>query len=86
MKRNALSRWLAALICVAGSGCVAEAPMATQAPTPQSVDVQAPNQPVKSAITCGEFKALLKAGDKRCVWCSWKRRRSSGVAVSETGR
>ena len=30
-------------------------------------DFQAPNQPVPVTNTCGEFKALLKAGDKRTV-------------------
>jgi hypothetical protein len=55
----------AALVCGIAGGCAAQAPTATQEPTPSPSDLQAPNQPVPVAMTCGEFKALLKAGDKR---------------------
>ena len=57
----------AALVCGIAGGCAAQAPTATQEPTPPPSDLQAPNQPVPVTMTCGEFKALLKAGDKRTV-------------------
>ena len=44
---------------------MAQAPTATQEPTPQPGDGPTLNQPVPLTMTCGEFKALLKAGDKR---------------------
>lgn len=65
MKWIKFSGRLTALICVAGIGCAAEVPTAAQAPTAQSGDVQPPNQPVPTAMTCGEIKALFQAGDKR---------------------
>jgi hypothetical protein len=57
----------AALVCGIAGGCAAQAPTATQEPTPPFGDLQPPNQPVPVTMTCGEFKALLKAGDKRTV-------------------
>jgi hypothetical protein len=65
MKGIAFGGWLAALICGSAGGCVAEEPNEAQAPTAQPSDPQTLNQPVKSNMTCGEFTALLKAGDKR---------------------
>ena len=65
MKGVAFSGVLAGLVCGVASGCVAQAPTSTQLPTSQSGDGQSLNQPVLSTITCGEFTALLKAGDKR---------------------
>ena len=65
--RAVLSRaWRAEVLCglVAG-GCMAQAPTATQEPTPQPADASTPNQPVALTITCAELKALFKAGDKR---------------------
>jgi hypothetical protein len=44
---------------------MAQAPTATQEPTPQPGDAPTPNQPVALTITCAELKALFKAGDKR---------------------
>ena len=63
----AFTRWFAALVCVAATGCVAEAPTAAQLPAGQSDGVQSPNQPVPTTLTCGEFSALLKTSDKRTV-------------------
>ena len=65
MKGIAFGGWLAALICGAAGGCVAEAPNEAQAPTVRPGDPQTLNQPVKSNMTCGEFTALLKAEGKR---------------------
>jgi len=59
MKLVAFGGWLAALVCVNGSAADTST---TQAPRPG--DVQAPDQPVPSTMTCGELKALLRAGDK----------------------
>jgi hypothetical protein len=44
---------------------MAQAPTATQEPTPPPGDGPTLNQPVPVTMTCGDFKALLKAGDKR---------------------
>ena len=56
----------AALVCgLAAGGCMAQAPTATQEPTPQPGDAPAPNPPIALTITCAELKALFKAGDKR---------------------
>ena len=56
--------WRAAVVCgLAAGGCMAQAPTATQEPQPG--DRPTLNQPVPLTMTCGEFKALLKAGDKR---------------------
>ncbi len=65
--RAVLSRaGCAALVCgLAAGGCMAQAPTATQEPTPQLGDAPTPNQPVALTITCAELKALFKAGDKR---------------------
>jgi hypothetical protein len=71
MKGIAFSGWLAVLACGAASGCVAQTPNVVQAPTPQPSGPQPLNQPVKSTMTCGEFSALLRAGNKR----------TSGLAV-----
>lgn len=59
--------WHAALVCglAAAGGCMAQPPTATQESTPQAGDAPLPNQPVALTITCGELKALFKAGDKR---------------------
>ncbi len=58
--------WCAAIICgLAAGGCMAQAPTATQEPTPQPGDAPTPNQPVALTITCADLKALFKAGDKR---------------------
>src|SRR5580700_10538195 len=50
--------WLAALVCATAGGCMA------QQPTPQPETPQLLNQAFKSTMTCDEFKALLRAGDK----------------------
>ncbi len=65
MKGIAFSGWLAVLICVASGGCMAQAPNLAQAPTAQPDGPQTLDPPVKSTMTCGEFTALLKAGEKR---------------------
>jgi hypothetical protein len=65
MNWTAFSRWLAALVCVAGTGCASEAPIAAQSPTGQSDGTPALNQPVPTTLTCAEIRALFKAGDKR---------------------
>ena len=58
--------WRAALVCgLAAGGCMAQAPTATQEPTPQPGDAPTPNQPIALTITCGELKTLFKADDKR---------------------
>jgi hypothetical protein len=44
---------------------MAQAPTATQEPTPQPGDSPTPNQPITLTITCGELNTLFKAGDKR---------------------
>ncbi|HEX3412519.1 MAG TPA: hypothetical protein VHT00_12415, partial [Stellaceae bacterium] len=55
--------WRAAAVCgLAAGGCMAQAPTATQEPQPG--DRPTLNQPVPLTMTGGEFKALLKAGDK----------------------
>src|SRR5262249_29525503 len=64
MKGVIFGTWLA-LVCGLPSGCMSQPPDDVTTPTPQSDEVQALNQPVRSTMTCGEFKALLKAGDKR---------------------
>ena len=58
--------WRVALVCslVAG-GCMAQAPTATQEPTPQPGGVPTLNPPIPVTMTCGDLKALLKAADKR---------------------
>ncbi len=58
--------WRAAVVCgLAAGGCLAQGPTATQEPTLQPGEGPALNQPVPVTMTCGDFKALLKAGDKR---------------------
>ena len=66
MKAVLSAGWRAALVSglIAG-GCGAQAPAVTEGQTPQTGDVAAPNKPVPLSITCGEFIALLKSGDKR---------------------
>jgi len=61
----AFGRWLATLVCVAGTGCAVDAPTAAQSQTGQSDSSQTLNQPIPTTLTCGEIRALLKAGDKR---------------------
>jgi hypothetical protein len=64
MKFVAFGGWLAALVCVNGRA----ADTSTTAQAPQSGDVQAFNQSLPSTMTCGQLKALLKAGDHvRCT-------------------
>jgi len=75
MKAVLWAGWLAMLVCASAvDGCMAQQPMATQpapVPAPQS-DGRAPSsQPVPVAMTCGDFEALLQAGDKR----------TSGIAI-----
>jgi hypothetical protein len=65
MKGVALSGWLAAFVCSVAAGCVAQAPTVAEAPTSQPADPRPLNQPIKPTLTCGEFTALLKSGDKR---------------------
>ncbi len=58
--------WRAALVCLlATGGCMAQAPTATQEPTPQPGGVPTLNPPIPVTITCGDLNALLKAADKR---------------------
>jgi hypothetical protein len=80
----------AALVCGIAVGCAAQAPTATQEPTPPPSDLQAPNQPVPVTMTCGEFKALLKAGDKRTsgtaiLWLDGHYSGRSGLAELPAG-
>jgi hypothetical protein len=70
MNGVAFSGWLVTLVCCAGA-CAAQAPTVTQSPAQQPSDLHPLNQPIKSALTCEEFMALLKAGDKR----------TSGIAI-----
>jgi hypothetical protein len=63
MKAIACGAGLVVLVCAVAGGCGAQAP--SEAPSPQTGDVAALNQPVSVTMTCGEFKALLKSGDKR---------------------
>ena len=65
MNGIAFSSQLATLICVAGTGCVAEDLTAAQAPTAQPDSVQTLNQPIPTTMSCGEIKALFRSGDKR---------------------
>jgi hypothetical protein len=64
MKGIAFGGWFAVFICGAAGSCVPQAPNEAQAPTAQAGDPQTLNPPVKSTMTCGEFTALIKAGDK----------------------
>jgi hypothetical protein len=65
MKGVAFSGWLAGVACGIMGGCIAQAPTVAQAPAQEPGDVQSLNQPIRSTLTCEEFRALLKAGDKR---------------------
>jgi hypothetical protein len=65
MKKVALSCCLAAFVCGITGGCAAQVPAEGQAGSAQAGDTQSPNQPINSGMTCAEFKALLKSGDKR---------------------
>ena len=65
MKRIAFSLWLGALFCAVAGGCVAQAPTAGQEPTDQPREGSTPNLPVPVSLTCGEFRAFLKAGDRQ---------------------
>jgi len=58
--------WRAALVgsLVAGA-CMAQAPTATQEPTPQPGGVATLNPPIPVTMTCGDLNALLKTPDKR---------------------
>src|SRR5260370_34907972 len=58
MKWVVLGGLLAALVCGTAGGCAA------QQPTPQPDTSQLLNQAFKSTMTCDEFNALLKSGDK----------------------
>jgi hypothetical protein len=62
MKAIALAAWLAALVCGVASGCAAQAPTASE---PPPGGAQPLNQSVPVTMTCGEFNALLKSGEKR---------------------
>jgi hypothetical protein len=64
MKGIAISCCLAAFVWVAG-GCAAQAPTEGQAGSAQAGDTQSLNQPINAGMTCAEFKALVKSGDKR---------------------
>ena len=66
MKAIALSCFLAAFVWVAG-GCTAQAPAEGQTQNAQPGDTQSLNQPVRSTMTCEEFKSLVRAGDKRTI-------------------
>jgi len=57
MKTVALNRRLAALVCVAGTGCVAGPPTA-RIPTGQSDSVQ-----TLTTLTCAAIQILRRAGD-----------------------
>jgi hypothetical protein len=88
-KRLRSSCFPAALVCGIAGGCAAQAPTATQGPTPPPGDLQAPNQPVPVTMTCGEFKALLK-DDKRTsgtaiLWLDGYYSGRSGLAELPTG-
>src|SRR5260370_4540836 len=83
--------WCAAVICgLAAGGCMAQAPTATQEPTPQPGDAPTPNQPVALTITCADLKALFKAGDKRTagaavLWLDRYYARRSGLSQLPAG-
>ena len=70
MQRVALTGLFTAVVCTVAGGCAAQAPPATQA-TPQPGEVPTLNQPVSVSMTCGEFRALIKAED----------RQTSGLAI-----
>lgn len=66
MKAVLSAGWRAALVSgLIAAGCGAQAPAATEVPTPQSGDVAPSDKPVPVSMTCGEFTALMKSGDKR---------------------
>jgi hypothetical protein len=81
MKGIAFSGWFAVLICGAAGSCVPQAPNEAQALTAQAGDPQTLNPPVKSTMTCGEFTALIKAGDKRTGGLSYCGSTASILAV-----
>ena len=66
VKAIALSCCLAAFVWVA-VGCTAQASAERQTQNAQPGDTQLLNQPVRSTMTCEEFKALVRAGDKRTI-------------------
>lgn len=65
MRAVASRGWLAPLLCGVVGGCMAQAPTAAQQPTTPPGEVPTLNQTVSVTMTCGEFKTLLKGGDKR---------------------
>jgi hypothetical protein len=89
MKRFAVSGWLAALVCGVAVGCVAQEPTLAQASAAQPGDTQALNRPVPSAMTCGEFKALLKddkrTGGAATIWLDGYYSGRSGLAELPAG-
>jgi hypothetical protein len=70
MKAVVTRGWLASLLCVVASWCVAQAPATAQEPTNQPDNVPTLNQPIPASMTCREFKALLTAEN-----------RTSGLAI-----
>ena len=64
MQRVALRGLFTVVVCIVAGGCAAQVLPATQA-TPQPGEALTLNQPVPVSMTCGEFRALIKAGDKR---------------------
>ena len=64
MRRFSLTGLFTAVVCTAASGCEAQAPPATQA-TPPPSEAPTLNQPVPVSMTCGEFRTLMKTGDRQ---------------------
>jgi hypothetical protein len=64
MKGIAISCCLAAFVWASG-GCAVQAPAEGQAESAQAGDTRSLNQPINAGMTCAEFKALVKSGDKR---------------------
>jgi hypothetical protein len=64
VQRAALTSLFTAVVCTLAGGCAAQAPAGTQT-TPPPGEAPTLNQPVPVSMTCGEFRALIKAGERR---------------------
>ena len=65
MREIALSFCLGAFVYGITGGCAAQAPTEGQPGSAQAGDSQSLNEPINAGMTCAEFKALVKSGDKR---------------------